>query len=470
MNESTAPNEFSRKVVVTGATGLIGSKLLLVLLARGYRVTVLTRNPERARAENYLPVEFAPWNPQAGEPPLEALDGAFAVVHLAGEPVAGSRWTAQRKRDILDSRVLGTRHLVAALGKLRRKPTCLVSSSAIGFYGNRGDETLTEASSVGAGFLPEVCRAWEQEAFEAEAQGVRTVALRTGIVLDPEGGALAQMLPPFRLGFGGPLGGGRQWMSWIHVNDLVDLILHAIEVPSLRGPVNGVAPAPARNADFGRALGAALGRPAFVPTPAIAVKLLFGEMSEIVLASQRVEPRAALESGFRFAHPDLQRALNQMLRPAGQIGAHELRCVTWVPQPVDRAFEFFSDAGNLEAITPPWLKFRIDHRSGAEMAAGHRLEYSLRIHGIPLKWKTLIEHWEPGRAFVDRQTSGPYSEWIHRHEFRPLRGGTLILDSVAYRVPLGPVGVAIRELFVQRDLREIFGFRSRRIAEILGRA
>jgi len=231
---------------------------------------------------------------------------------LAGENVA-QRWTAESKQRILESRVTGTRNLVRALAKLPRKPGALVCASAIGYYGSRGDETLAESSPPGAGFLPEVCAAWEGEAQAAEAFGMRVVRIRIGIALDPRGGALKRMLPPFRMGAGGKLGDGRQWMSWIHLDDLAELFRFAVENP-ISGPLNGVAPSPLRNADFTRELARALGRPALFPVPRFALRALFGEMSGVLLSSQRVVPEAAEAAGFRFRFPELGPALADMLK------------------------------------------------------------------------------------------------------------------------------------------------------------
>jgi uncharacterized protein (TIGR01777 family) len=240
------------------------------------------------------------------------LRDADAVIHLAGEPLV-QRWSAEAKRRIHDSRVVSTRNLVAAMAKLAKKPAVLVSSSAIGYYGSRGDEVLDESSAPGQGFLPELCAEWEKEARAAEALGVRVVCMRTGVALDPRGGALKKMLPPFKMGVGGRLGDGRQWMSWIHVEDLVSLFRFAMETDSVRGPVNGVAPNPVTNADFTKALGSAVHRPAIFPVPSFGLKMLFGEMSEVLLDSQRVTPKAAEAAGFRCRFPQLDGALKDLL-------------------------------------------------------------------------------------------------------------------------------------------------------------
>jgi uncharacterized protein (TIGR01777 family) len=292
------------RTLITGATGLVGR----ALLPRLESAVVLTRDPVRAGGR-LGPVEAQAWNPESGPPPLAALRHVDVVFNLAGEPVAGGRWTAERRRRIRDSRVLGTCHLVAAIAELERRPRVLVSASAVGYYGDRGDEELDEGSAVGRGFLARVCADWEREALAATRLGLRVVCLRTGIVLAPGGGALARMLKPFRMGLGGPLGSGRQWMPWVHIEDLVGLLLHAGRSDRLSGPMNGVGPRPSTNTEFARALGRALHRPAVLPVPRWLLRAAFGQMSEILTASQRVFPRVAQRSGYVFKHAELDCAL-----------------------------------------------------------------------------------------------------------------------------------------------------------------
>jgi len=297
-------------VLVTGATGLIGRRLVAALVARGDSVAVLSRSPGRSSFD--AAVRVLAWDPLAGPPPAEALASVDAVVHLAGEPVA-QRWTAKVKEAIRASREDGTRNLVAGIAAADPRPGVLVSSSAVGFYGKHGDERVDETADAGSDFLAGVCVAWEREALAARDLGLRVVCVRTGVVLDRSGGALKTMLPPFKAGVGGPVAGGRQYLPWIHADDVVGIYLHALDDVSWNGAFNATAPEPVTNKEFSKALGRALHRPAVAPVPALALRALYGEMAEIVTEGQRAVPAAALAQGYAFAHPDLDAALSDAL-------------------------------------------------------------------------------------------------------------------------------------------------------------
>lgn len=299
------------KVLVTGASGLVGSALVPLLTAGGHTVARLVRSPPRPS------VAEVQWNPETGIREIASLEGMDAVVHLAGENIAGGRWTAERKARIRDSRVTGTRTLCETLARLARPPKVLVSASAIGYYGDRGGEVLRETSAPGLGFLPEVCRAWEEATEPAAQKGIRVVLLRIGVVLSPAGGALAKMLFPFKLGAGGIIGSGQQYMSWIGLDDIIGAIHHTLMTDALQGPVNVVAPRPVTNRDFTKTLGRVLGRPTLFPLPAFAARLAFGEMADaLLLASTRVEPARLMAANYAFRHPDLEGALRHLLGKA----------------------------------------------------------------------------------------------------------------------------------------------------------
>jgi len=294
-------------ILVSGASGLVGSALLAALRARGESVRALTRDATRLRPDHG--VEAIVWN--GLDVPERGLAGARAVVHLAGEPIFGGLPTAARRERMRASRVLATRRLVEALARVpeAERPAVLVCASAVGFYGDRGEEPLDEASAPGAGFLAELCADWEAEAAGAEALGLRRVSLRFAMILSRRGGALALLAPIFRLGLGGRVGSGRQWMPWLHLDDAVGLALRALDDGALAGPVNAVAPEALRNADFTRALARAAGRPALFPLPGFAVRLALGEIAGELLASRRVAPARAEAAGYAFAYPELAPAL-----------------------------------------------------------------------------------------------------------------------------------------------------------------
>jgi uncharacterized protein len=296
----------SSRILLSGASGLLGSALLSSLKSRGFQVIRLVRG--QASAEDQIA-----WDPL--QPlPSETISGFDAVIHLAGESVVG-RWTDAKKAKIRESRVVTTRNLAQALARTSEKPHVLITASAIGYYGNRADELLRESSSVGAGFLADVCREWEAAAQPATSAGIRCAQIRTGVVLSPDGGALKKMLPPFRVGVGGNVGTGRQWMSWIHIQDWIGAVHHILKTDLLQGPVNMVTTQPVTNAEFTKTLGSVLSRPTIFPLPAFAARLAFGQMAdEVLLSSQRVEPNKLVTSGYPFQYSDLRRALEALLR------------------------------------------------------------------------------------------------------------------------------------------------------------
>lgn len=306
------------RVVVTGATGLIGSALVAALAARGDEVIALTRDPARARAAlgSDAATARAPalerWDPLAGPAPDRVLSGCDAVVNLAGENVA-QRWTGRAREAIRESRVRGTHNLVAGIEAADPRPAALISSSAVGYYGSRGEEPIDEEARPGTDFLAQVCVDWEAEARGAEPLGLRSVQVRTGVVLDRHGGALAKMLPAFRAGVGGPVAGGRQYTPWIHRADVVGMMLAALDGQDWSGPVNATAPEPVTNREFSRTLGRVLHRPAIAPVPGFALRLLYGDMAEVVTGGARAVPAKALVLGYHFAHRELEAALRAAL-------------------------------------------------------------------------------------------------------------------------------------------------------------
>ncbi len=455
------------RIVLTGATGFVGQPLARHLVARGHELVALSRDLHGATAKLPTRCRCVAWEPTSGRLDANAIAGADAIIHLAGEGVGDKPWTADRKQEILSSRTDTSRTLVSTIRDLApaRRPKALISASAIGFYGDRGQEVLDEQSAPGEGFLAEVCKAWEHETRAAADLGLRAAVIRIGIVLGKDGGALAKMLPPFQLGVGGRLGDGSHWMSWIHIDDLVALFAQAVESTTWPSVVNGVAPNPLTNADFTKALGAALRRPTLIPVPRFALNLALGEMSSLLFASQRVLPTAAQGAGFTFQYPTIDGALAQIFD-----GVHEIDAEQWIDHPLDAVFAFFSDARNLERLTPAFLKFRVLGSSTPTLRKGTLIDYQLSLHGLPIRWQSRIESWQAGKQFVDVQVRGPYRLWQHTHDFEEYRGGTIVRDRVRYQLPLGGFGDVLGSALVKRDLQQIFAFRRQQMREIFGAA
>lgn len=295
-------------ILITGSTGMIGTVLIEALKKQNHRVTRLVRSPKPNSEPTVL------WNPASGTLNAKDVEGFDAVVHLAGESIAASRWTEAQKARIRDSRVQGTALLSATLAKLAKPPKVLVCASAIGFYGNRGEEILREDSKIGTGFLAEVCQEWEDAAAPAKHKGIRVVHLRLGVVMSPKGGALAKMLLPFKLGLGGVVGNGKQYWSWVSLDDVIGAFLYALQNENLSGAVNAVAPRAVTNAEFTKTLGKVLSRPTIFPLPGFAARLVLGEMADdLLLSSARIEPARLLAAGYQFKHPDLEGALRALL-------------------------------------------------------------------------------------------------------------------------------------------------------------
>lgn len=469
------------RVLITGATGFIGRALVPILRREGHQLIALVRSEERARSLLGTEVETVALS-SGGHTLREALERSDAVVNLAGESIMGGRWTEARRRVLVESRVQLTKQLVSAIAEARPRPKTLISGSAVGYYGDRGSEVLHESSPGSNDFLARLCQDWEAAAQLAEGSGLRVMTLRTGVVLGRDGGAIAQMLPPFRFGVGGPVGSGRQYMPWIHLHDLVRVITTALTADRYEGTVNGVAPEQATNREFASALGRALHRPAVLPVPALALKVIFGEAAGVLLGSQRVEPRRLRELGFTYRFPTLDQAVADIIQtgdveimPARSSGelhmpvkedylrkcppTHELRTRTVLDTPMDEAFAFFSQAENLGLITPAAMRFEIQGGVPA-ITQGATVDYRLRVGPMPIRWRTRIAEWEPPHGFIDLQESGPYRCWWHKHTFSAAGNRTVMEDHVYYAPPLGALGRLTNRWFIVPRLRQIFAYRS----------
>lgn len=468
------------QVVISGATGLIGRALSAHLLGRGHEVIAWVRDPVRAAAYLGPDVTLVTTNDTAG---LErTIASAGAVVHLAGEQIVGKRWTASRKRKLIASRVDTTRTLVAAIRKRARALPVLVSASAVGYYGDRGDDELAESAPRGQGFAAELCQQWEQAAFDVGAGASRVVCARIGIVLARNAGALSPLGRLARLGLSGPIGHGTQWVPWIHLDDAVRALTLMIEDTALSGPVNVVGPAPVRQRDLATALGRSVGRPAFLPTPRLALRIVLGEAAAVLLSSQRARPVALERAGFEFGFQTLDAALDDVMRDRGvairsvsrtelpnspyferRRAHYVLSVTTTIDRPLSAVMSFFADAQNLSVLTPPWLEFAIATPRPIVMTTGAAIDYQIKLSGIPLAWRTVIERWEPGREFVDAQHRGPCEAWWHEHRFRADGDRTIMEDVVYYAPRFGVLGRIANKLFVARQLRAIFSYRGHMI-------
>lgn len=443
------------KILVTGATGLIGRDLIYRMLINGHEVKALARSPEKLIE---LPRKnVIKWHHDQ-IPPLSFLAGHDAVVHLAGEGIADQYWTKNRKLELWNSRVLGTKNLVTALSSLppTEKPKVFISSSAIGFYQSI-HEAQDEESHSSNGFLSELCAEWEKSAKEAETKGIRTVILRTGLVLSKKGGILSKAGLLM-------LGTGKQWMSWIHIEDIIHFILYAIENQKLNGHYNLTAPYPITHEEFTQSVAKTIGFPITLPVPASVLKIALGEMSSMILANQKVLPTKTLASGFKFKFEKIEDAIKDLIEGASILD-HYFSVRQFIPRGKSEVFSFFGKAENLEILTPPWLNFHIQKKSTEKIEKGSLIDYQLKIRRVPFKWKTLISQWSPENSFTDEQLKGPYQKWHHEHTFEEVLGGTLISDNITFRLPGWFFGKMLLP-FVKKDINQIFEYRQEKIKSI----
>ena len=452
------------KILMTGATGFVGKELGKALIRKGHELFVLTRNPVKAFTELPFPAHLYAW-PTHDKFLSQDLKNIEIVIHLAGESVA-SRWTAQKKKQIEDSRVLGTQLFLQALQNLNPPHLkAFLFASAVGYYGEKRDDIVDEGCLPGTGFLAEVCQKWEQAMDNPFFAQIRKAIFRIGMVLGKQGGALEKILPVFQAGLGGKLGNGKQWMNWIHLEDLVQMFVDAVENQQWQGVFNAVAPEPVINKVFTETLAQVLEKRAFCHVPSLALKLAFGEMAQVVLASLRVVPKKIESVNFKFSYPQLSLAL-QNLVPARK-GCQRFIQEQWIPKNREEIFSFFSAAENLEKLTPSWLNFHILSQLPLQkIEQGSLIDYRLKLHGIPIRWRTLIESFDPPHSFADIQLKGPYQTWHHTHFFESMGRGTLMIDEVYYQLPLGKLGQWLGAAKVKSDIKKIFQYRREKILEL----
>ena len=445
------------KILVTGATGLIGRLLCKELLYKGHDLVVVGRSPESQFRKSFsLPCKYYTW---------ETLypSKVDAVFHLAGDPIASARWSKKKKNSILQSRLKTTETLIKAFRG--QWPKVVIGASAIGFYGDRQSTNLSEDAPKGAGFLANVCHQWEQSYQEFESHS-RLVKIRIGLVLDSSGGFLSPMETLFSLGLGGVVGHGCQYMSWIHSEDLVRALMFSLETPSMKGVFNAVSPNPVTNAEWTQIYAKQIKRWAILPAPSFALKLILGEMSQLALHGQHVSSQKLTSAGFQFKFKTLKETLANLYHWKSHPMDFAFQSEQWIPSPPKDVFPFFGEAKNLEQITPPWLKFQILKQPEGSIDSGAIIDYKISLKGLPIKWRTKIEHWHPPSKFSDTQLKGPYRKWVHMHNFKELQGGTLMIDHVTYRLPLNLPGQIIAGRYVKSDISRIFAYRRKIIQKL----
>lgn len=453
------------RILITGATGLIGKELGKALQQMGHDIVILSRNIESAKATLPFPAKIYRYTGQNQIPPA-ALEGVEVIYNLAGENIGEKRWSPERKVTLHQSRIKMTKDLVEAVRRQSSaKKSALkkfISVSAIGIYGDRGSEDLNESSELHDDFLATICRDWEQESQVLTHDNIQVINPRIGIVLSPNGGALDKLLPLFRAGIGSAVGSGKQWMSWIHLEDLVALFCHLLDSP-LVGAVNAVAPNPTTNLEFSKTLAQSLHKGLFPKVPSFVLKLALGEMSTLVLSSQKVSSQKIEDDGFTFKYPQLALALQDITHNL-QDGQEEFIVEQWIPKKPEEVFPFFCDENNLEKITPKFLNFKVLKKSSSAIQDQTIIDYRLSLHGLPIKWKTQILEWSPPHKFVDVQIKGPYHTWHHTHELIPLAQGTLLRDKVIYKLPFGFLGRLAAQQKVKSDVSKIFRYRRECVA------
>ncbi len=450
------------RILLTGGTGLIGRELGKALVRKGHSIVVLTREPEKSKLKTPYPHTPIRWDGEAGPLDKVYFDGIDGIIHLAGLGIAEKRWSNKFKFRLEDSRVTATNNL------LRNAPKSLkffIGSSAIGYYGE-SDAPLSEDTPAADHFFGRLCKNWEDKAYEhLDSKTVQIAHVRTGVVLSPQGGALAQMLPPLRTGLAGPLGNGKQFMSWIDIEDIVGVYIHILE-NKLSGPFNGVAPNPETNKKFTQIIGKIISRPVFSPVPKISLRIVLGEVSKYLVMSQNISSQKIQNAGYKFKFSEVESSLRKNI-PKLKLGESRHIAEQYVYEPIEKVFPFFSNANNLEKITPESFKFKVVSKSTEQIQVGTLINYKLKIDGIiPARWQTLISEWNPPIVFADIQKKGPFNKWHHTHNFEVLGNGVLMTDTVDYRLPLGLLGWLVAGWKVRMDIRKIFGYRAQVLDQI----
>lgn len=446
-----------KQALITGASGLIGERLCLALIEKGYTLSVVTRSP------NFVfPFPAQVFVGDLNQGKIEELSQVSfdLVVNLMGESI-GQRWTDKTFARIEDSRIKATKHLKESLKEVGH----YIGASAIGIYGNRGDELLTLDSVPAASEDPiiSLCQNWEKAHHSLGELAARVSILRFGLVFSANGGAFEKMLLPFYFGAGGPIAGGQHWLSWIHIEDCVNLILKIIE-QGQGGVVNLVSPEPIKQKELAEKIAEIGNKSAWAPTPSWALGLAFGKAKDLLLASQRVESSFAARD---FLYPSLGSALKDLVQGLAR-NEFYLSYRQHLACPLQQVFAFFQNENNLEQITPDFLGFKVLGKSTPEIQNHTFIDYQLKLHGISLKWKTEILGWSPPHSFADNQVKGPYAKWYHQHDFKSFGSGTLMTDQIWFKLPLWPLSAPVMPL-VLNDVKQIFNYRKVKTHQIFNK-
>ncbi len=449
------------KILITGGTGLIGKKLGIALVKKGHTLVGITRSANQAKISAPYPATWIECDLNTTVPDLKDHD-IDGVIHLAGENVGEKNWSPEQKEKILQSRKKGTKNLLAAVNV--KKIQFFVGASAVGIYDWSTDDSMrTEDSAPASHFLAEVTRAWEQESLNCKA---RTVLFRIGVVLSTEGGALPKMVFPAQVFASSPLGSGQQWMSWVHIHDVVGAMVFAIETASMNGVYNLVAPETARQKKIAQQIAKQLNSFYGPPVPQFMLKLILGEQAALAINSLNVSSQKLVNAGYRFHFSNVDAALEDLLS-TWKNGVAVKIYQQYFPLPKDKVFAFFADAKNLEQITPKTLNFQITKMSTERIQKNTTIDYKLKIHSVPARWRTHIDTWEPNTSFSDSQMKGPYSIWHHTHTFEQLGSGTLMTDIVRYKLPAGLVGRLAAQAWVDSDVEKIFAYRRESVGVLI---
>ncbi|MBN21532.1 MAG: TIGR01777 family protein [Bdellovibrionaceae bacterium] len=442
------------KILVTGATGWIGKTLVERLFRLGHEIVVISRNPDTVEEKLGIPVFALSWK-ELNKIPSDIQ----CVYHLAGETIAQFPWTKKIKKSIYDSRVSKTKNLTRSLSHCSLD--FFLSTSAIGVFGERGDEELNENSLPGEGFLSEVCVDWEDAASYVTSFVNRLLIYRIGVVLGEGGGMLERLYPLAQKGVLSSLGEGKGWMSWIAKEDLIHAMIAPLEKKEMEGVYHLVSPHPVRQKELYKELAKRFGKGLLPSVPFCIPQFFTGGAMKELLASQKVRTSRLIQSGFKFKYEQVGGLFESLLFLKSNERLFE--STQWINAPIENVFEFFSSEKNLEKITPDFLNFRVEKKSTPKLEEGTVIDYRLKIHGVPARWKTLISRWVPGELFEDVQIKGPYKKWQHLHTFDSVQGGTLIKDKVVYQVPLGMLGNMVAGRFIRSDVSRIFKYRTQTI-------